>query len=983
MCIGPPGRRMTSIARRAALVPACLGLAVGASFGHGAGWAVIQLCLIGVAFNLTRPGIKPRQAAASLSIFNACMFVAGHAGVALAIPSEVRILAMLPLCALVSANAACAWLVGYAAVALPVLAPVRVALLLPSLWTLQEWLFSLSPMAIPWLRLGYSQGSGGLLSGALPYGGVLLASWLMLSMGGLVAITCRRADGRSSLRPVGALALVLVALTVVAGTVQWTRPSSELRVDLVQSGMPSEQKSHETSLGQLLNLYSTSLRTSNADLIVTSQLAVPKTPSALPLGFLAWVSARAKRTRADVLLGIYLQEPATGHPYNAVIGVGPSGPQQYVKHQLFPFGEFIPLKGRLLSWVQSLRAAPLLEMAAGPIQTEPLIAKEHRLALSICFEAAFGGVWRAQVATADVLVNMSSDSAIGSPQFHRQFRQLVQTRAREFQKPLLRTSDVRGTFVVDSSGRITDEMPDGIQGVLRAATVGRTGLTPYARWGDAVALLVAILASCASLLWPARPASSRASAVRFGDRSRVASAVPQEGQVLPAATVLLLIVAGMFYLMVNAGQNVTEKVRVTNAADAAAYSAGVVQARSFNYQAYLNRAMVANEIAIAQMVSFASWVNYFATASDNFGANSTDVNFFILPNPQVALLDVAFGGSGFAAAYFGGRTVQDYANYIVDGAGLIVTAHDVAVRALSLSQQAVQANLTTGIRQEQVANDVVEAMDPKLRAEVVRASLGFDTFTRPYARSSGSGDERGRFADVTLRSRDPFTRERNWTASSFDIPFVRSDPALKKRGGTDLVGFDEWRAVDTLELHGRTWGCGKWGLSWCDDIRRPIGWGAAEVDAGGGDAGRGFHGNAYADNPNTASRADGNMISPRDAVFSGLPDSMDIGDTSTTHAATTEITIRVYKSQSDTQTSGNAAQAKPTGRLALFNGRPAAGEVAALSRAQVFFDRIAARADGKVEVGSLYNPYWRVRLIAPTAADRTYAAAKQGGLGLP
>ena len=67
----------------------------------------------------------------------------------------------------------------------------------------------------------------------------------------------------------------------------------------------------------------------------------------------------------------------------------------------------------------------------------------------------------------------------------------------------------------------------------------------------------------------------------------------------------------------------------------------------------------------------------------------------------------------------------------------------------------------------------------------------------------------------------------------------------------------------------------------------------------------------------------------------------------------------------------------------MFGDHPAGGQIAALSRAQVFFDRIAARADGKSELGSLYNPYWRVRLVSPTLADRTYAASKQGGLGLP
>lgn len=155
------------------------------------------------------------------------------------------------------------------------------------------------------------------------------------------------------------------------------------------------------------------------------------------------------------------------------------------------------------------------------------------------------------------------------------------------------------------------------------------------------------------------------------------------------------------------------------------------------------------------------------------------------------------------------------------------------------------------------------------------------------------------------------------------------------------------------------------------------------VSADGADAGRGLHGNAYVDNPATAARAESSMHTPLGPAFSGLPDSRDLADTDPASRATTGITVRAAKAHADTLTAGNAAQARPGGRLALFDARPASGELVALSRAEVYFDRIAARADGQVERGSLYNPYWRVRLVAPTADDRAYAAALQGGLGLP
>jgi Putative Flp pilus-assembly TadE/G-like len=460
-------------------------------------------------------------------------------------------------------------------------------------------------------------------------------------------------------------------------------------------------------------------------------------------------------------------------------------------------------------------------------------------------------------------------------------------------------------------------------------------------------------------------------------RSRSAAAAQRtSGQILPAALGLMLVIGGMFYLMVNSGQTVVEKIRVTNAADAAAYSAGVVEARALNYDAYLNRAMVANEIAIAQMVSAVSWANYAATAQVQFPPNVYDINLLIAPNPIAAYLSGAFSSLPASAL----------ATSLNALSGPAIAAHDGVVVLLSASQTAVQATLTAAIAQQAMADTVVHEMDPALVAEVVLATHGFDFFTKSYGRGGAGGDERARFADVTLRSRDAFTRERNWTQTGLPLlPFDHKNGALKKRGGTDLIGYDEWRAVDTLELHGNWWGCsGFLGLiGWCSDVRTPLGAGAAEVDAGAGDADRGFHGNAYGENSRTAGWADGSMVTPPGARFSGLPSSRDLDYPGIRGALTTGITVLVSKPQAATLTSGNAALAKPGGRLALFNGRPAGGRLAALSRAEVYFDRVTPRNDGRKELGSLYNPYWRVRLVSPTAIDTAYAASQQGGLALP
>lgn len=60
----------------------------------------------------------------------------------------------------------------------------------------------------------------------------------------------------------------------------------------------------------------------------------------------------------------------------------------------------------------------------------------------------------------------------------------------------------------------------------------------------------------------------------------------------------------------NSYQLSNEKVRLQNTADAVAYSVGVIAAKDLNFKAYTNRAMVANHVAAAQIVSLPSWAHW-------------------------------------------------------------------------------------------------------------------------------------------------------------------------------------------------------------------------------------------------------------------------------------------------------------------------------------------------------------------------------------
>jgi hypothetical protein len=441
----------------------------------------------------------------------------------------------------------------------------------------------------------------------------------------------------------------------------------------------------------------------------------------------------------------------------------------------------------------------------------------------------------------------------------------------------------------------------------------------------------------------------------------------EAGQVLPAAVFLLLACAAFLYWTVNSGQMVTEKMRLTNAADAAAYSAGIVHARALNFDAYTNRAIVANQVAIAQTLSLVSWGNYFTDVFCNLGGLADGVTATrVSDNPEIwgKLAAVAIG-SAADTVYAGGegceglKTVSDAWNGI---AGAAISALNGSSVLLAASQRSLHLPLEAGLfrRSREAAQAVVDAVDSTMHAELVPTTYSpagtgqGGTFVRLY-----SEGERDRLRDVVLSSRDSFTRQRDWTVRKLKVE--PESHRIERRGTTTLRDLDTWVADDSMTHRWKAFRLTKW-----RDRSSVIGHGIAEAK----------------DDPVSQSEVAMRSYNLA-AIYTGLPAIHDLRDRSTNPARHRfGVTVVVEKDRADTLTSQHAAQAGPSGRLAVFDAATAPSRMAALARAEVVFER-PPRADRRTEYANLFSPFWQVRLIPHTAQDRAFAAARQGNVALP
>jgi hypothetical protein len=460
-----------------------------------------------------------------------------------------------------------------------------------------------------------------------------------------------------------------------------------------------------------------------------------------------------------------------------------------------------------------------------------------------------------------------------------------------------------------------------------------------------------------------------------GARSR-ARLPRQRGQALIFG--LFALAGGLvaLFFLFNTGQLTAEKTKLVNTADAVAYSAGVMHARALNFAAYTNRALIANEVLIAQAVSMTSWTHYVSTHAQNAPTLMWCRSQYSRP---VALALVTYIPVCYILSSPYGATTAQVLNQAVGPASqATVAASELAKQAL----QAAQVNMAATLVPARAAlmREVADANyvnDGSVHVDSIPLTDNFTLFQGAPFIKRYSGKDRGRFKQTTLAAAnlDPFIQQRAWTSSNFFPCILGNKAEFRRRGGTELIGFDEWRAMDTGSLHEWQWNIHLFGTS-CDENETPLGYGAQDAGHGGSGGDNGF-GGSTSDNSAASSYASSSTWQ-----YSGLPGFFDLSDAALKAPQDSQpvlrFSIRLTRAKADARTSEGSSNVKPSGGLARFDSKLASDVLAAVSTSEVFFRRPVPRHDGRTELASLFNPYWQVHLVATSSADIAQAIARGG-----
>ncbi len=453
------------------------------------------LAAFAVLAHLWLRAATPRQALLTGFLFGLGLFLAGVSWVYVslhrfgAMPAPLAAFATLAFCAFLALfPAAAGWLQARVAQRFAPSEAVHAALVIPGAWVLLEWLRGTILTGFPWLSAGYAA-IGDPLAGFAPLGGVYAVSLALLAAAGLLWCV---ALGRARWPAAGTLALLVTAGALLR-LAAWTAPEGEpLRVSLLQGNVPQELKFDPGRYARTLETYALLAEETAARLIVLPETAVPRFLDRIDRGFLARLGQAARRNGGDALLGVPFR---AGEAYfNSVVTLGISRGQLYHKSQLVPFGEFVPPG---FGWITRVLTIPLSDFSRGERAQRPLAVAGQKVAVSICYEDAYGMRLARQLPEATLLVNLSNVAWFGDSLAPAQHLQIARMRALETGRMMLTATNTGITAAIGADGAVLARLPQFAEGRLEVEARGHAGATPYVLLGDgpALALALALLAA--------------------------------------------------------------------------------------------------------------------------------------------------------------------------------------------------------------------------------------------------------------------------------------------------------------------------------------------------------------------------------------------------------------------------------------------------------------------------------------------------------
>jgi apolipoprotein N-acyltransferase len=400
-------------------------------------------------------------------------------------------------------------------------------------WVTVEAIRARWPWGFPWGRLAMSQSEAPTARWVAVGGPVLLTFLIALTAACLAWVVVRplpwppglaRGPERGVRRWGPALALVAMAgltacsallptdpagrqQTAVVAAIQGNVPRARNLPDQLQRATTVTQN-HATATDRLAAKVRAG-KLPAPDVVIWPENSTDEDPFFDPYVY-NLISGAVSTIDRPVLVGAVLQDPERNTGALWLPGKGPVA--YYVKRQLVPFGEYIPLRG-LIDKITSLPSLVPINFTPGHRPVVFAVGKV-RLGDVICYEVGFDGLVRSEVAAGSNLLAMQTNDADfeldGQMGETTQQLAMAQLRAIEFDRSVVVASTTGVSAIIDPDGAVVARTGTWQQAEIEASVPLRTTATLAQRVGGwpegliSAATVAALILAIGQLGWQRR-----------------------------------------------------------------------------------------------------------------------------------------------------------------------------------------------------------------------------------------------------------------------------------------------------------------------------------------------------------------------------------------------------------------------------------------------------------------------------------------------
>jgi apolipoprotein N-acyltransferase len=350
--------------------------------------------------------------------------------------------------------------------------------------TVSEWLRGHLFTGFPWNNPGMALGQNLWLMQTASLTGLYGLTFLSIGIGAAPAVLLTGRTGRTRWTAPGVAAVMLLAMAAFGF---WRVPSQPMktienvRLRIMQPNLPQDAKFNPRNRDAIMRHYlalsagpgKDGRSGREATHIVWPESAFPFLLHRDPAS-LAQIAALLGPGSVLITGAARMDPPLPGEQvgkfFNAIQVIDQKGTilGSYDKVHLVPFGEYVPKFVDALIKAVGLHRFVHIPGGFEPSATHTALSIPGLppVAATICYEAIFPGEILAPGPRPDLILNVTNDAWFGqTPGPYQHFAQ-ARLRAVEEGLPLIRAANTGISAVIDPYGRIVDNLPLGVEGIL-------------------------------------------------------------------------------------------------------------------------------------------------------------------------------------------------------------------------------------------------------------------------------------------------------------------------------------------------------------------------------------------------------------------------------------------------------------------------------------------------------------------------------------